>query len=371
MGMKTDSARLEAFLEDMARKASPGDRLPTVRSLMSQFSLSQTAVQKVTERLKAEGRISAETGRGTFFVGGADGIGRSEAPRAAARDAEGGSFLLLRRSTSIRRGRAVLELLHDKLQAAGHSVVEVSYSDSRDGLRVLRNLPGFDGCILQSSFETITIEMLQAIKLKTSAIVVDGAVLAGTEVDAVGVEWGTSVGRALAKLQSSGHERIGLVTTSHFLLATELGKIRFLELCKGEVDRLLEVPAWPHEKYVELAIEKIAAARNADGSLPWTGLIVWGVESGHRFREGLAAHGIEIPRDLSIILLGRTDLPNEHASFFDVIGPSVSQQAESMLEVLLARLNDPGRPYRTTYLATTHLEGHSVRPLTRPEPNEG
>ncbi len=368
MGMKTDLARLEAFLEDMARKASPGDRLPTVRSLMSQFSLSQTAVQKVTERLKAEGRISAETGRGTFFVGGVDRVDRSEGPDTAVRGSEGRSFLLLRRSTSIRRGRAVLELLQDKLQAAGHSVVEVSYTDSRDGLRVLRNLPGFDGCILQSSFETISIEMLQAIKLKTSAIVVDGAVLAGTEVDAVGVEWGTSIGRAIANLQSRGHERIGLVTTSHFLLATELGKIRFLELCDGEAGRLLEIPAWPHEKYLELAIERIAASRNADSSLPWTALIVWGVESGLRFREGLAAHGIEIPRDLSVILLGRTDLSNEHANFFEVIGPSVTQQAQSMLDVLLERLGNPGRPYRTTYLAVTSQEGRSVGTCVPPKP---
>ncbi|MCG8508348.1 MAG: GntR family transcriptional regulator, partial [Rhodospirillales bacterium] len=63
------SKRLNDYLESLARQAEPGDRLPTVRSLMAQFGVSQSVVQRITERLKAEGRISAETGRGTFFVG--------------------------------------------------------------------------------------------------------------------------------------------------------------------------------------------------------------------------------------------------------------------------------------------------------------
>lgn len=354
MNLKDD---LESYLESMARSAAPGDRLPTVRNLMTRFGVSQGVVQKAMAGLKARGLISAEVGRGTYFAGAAEpAIGTNPLTESRAP-----SVLLLRRATSLRRGKRVLERLQARFQADGWRVVEMSYTDPRDALAILRTLPKFDCCVVQSTFETISIEMLVALQRKTRSIVIDGAALSGTEADAVGLEWGTSVGLTLERLERLGHSEIGLVTTSHFLLASELGRRQFLG-SGGEPDRrmIVGIPAWPHQDYERLAVDQIAALRRADGSFPFSALIVWGIESGQLFRKLLADRGLSVPGDLSVVLLGRTDLTSEHADFFDCIGSSTASQAEKLYQTIQRRRNDAEAEYRTFYLDSEIRDGRSI-----------
>lgn len=309
--------RLESYLESLATNARPGDRVPTVRQLMSEFGVSQAVVLRATERLKAQGKISAQVGRGTFFVGEEHARGLAAETHETKGRADQKSVLILRRSTRLQRGRRVLELLQAHLQENNCRVVEVAYTDSRDALDILRNLPHFDACIIQSTFETITIDMLAAVRRKSAAIVVDGAVLAGTEVDAVGFEWGSAVELALGHLRSHGHSRIGLVLSTHFVLAAELGRIWFECRMDGAPDThtVIQVPAWPQEDFAAKAAEEIANTRNSSGELPFSALIVWGVESGNVFLDQLREKGIDVPGTLSVVLLGRTDLESEHGGF--------------------------------------------------------
>ena len=44
--MRSAPDDLEQFLEDLARDARPGDRLPTIRELMRRFGASQMLVQR-------------------------------------------------------------------------------------------------------------------------------------------------------------------------------------------------------------------------------------------------------------------------------------------------------------------------------------
>lgn len=361
------SKRLEEFLESLASEAQTGDRFPTMRSLMARFGVSQSVVQRVTERMKAEGRISAETGRGTFFVGNPRS-NQALPENEAVSEPNQRSIILLRRATSVQRGRIVLELLRDLLQKDRCRVVELSYTDNRDAIEILRNVPRFDACVLQSSFETISIDMLNTARQKTDVIVVDGAVLAGTEVDAVGVEWGSAVQLAIDHLVSQGHRSIGFVMSSHFILATELGRIRF-EACrvneqmKGE-KTVIKVPAWPHENYETLAAECIANLRKSKGDFPFTALIVWGIESGEKFRDCLLRYNIKLPDDLSVVLLGRTDLKNEHADFFACAGIDTTELASMLHETITNRWKETTREYSVKYLPIHLSDGESVgRPL--------
>ena len=98
---------------------------------------------------------------------------------------------------------------------AGHQTLEVAYSDADHAAKVLQTLPRFDACIVQNSFEPMPIEMLAALRRKTDAIIIDGAWLVGTDVDAVGFEWGEPVERAVALLHEHGHRRIGFATTAN------------------------------------------------------------------------------------------------------------------------------------------------------------
>lgn len=360
--MRPAASELAQFLDALARDAGPGDRLPTVRELMRRFGVSQPVVTQAFERLKARGLIESQVGRGTFFTA-ADAAGGAGAPPAGAALR---SVLLLRRSVSIVRGRVVVDGLQRRFAADGHRVLEVSYTDSAHARTVLKGLPPFDACMIQSSFETIGIEMLAEVRQKTSVIAVDGAALFGTEVDAVGLEWGAPLAAAVQALVRRGHRSIACATTSFPLLAVELGRRRFDELratLGGVALQALAVPRLPQQDYEALLVEQLKALRDGAGRLPCTALVAWGIEDGARLRALLEAAGLGVPASLSVVLLGRADLVNEHAGFFDVVGCNAADQIEQLHAAITARWADPSLPYGIRFLPLVTRAGGSVADL--------
>ena len=361
----TDHLRL--YLARAVKRGHEGDRLPTVRSLMRQFGLSQARVQRVFAELRERGTIIAEVGRGTFLSGRglADGDGMS-APDALTETAR--SVLFLRRPLGTRRARMVLEEIARRLATAGHQTLEISYSDARHACRVLRTLPRFDACLVQSSFEPMPIEMLGALRRKAAVIIVDGAWLTGADLDSVGFEWGASVERAVATLRSAGHARIALATTVKPFLANILGLHRY-EAMRQSPDGATLIPpilldASPDAKFAEAIVSALVAL-----DPPPTALIAWGVEDGASFRTSLQAAGFQLPGSLSVVLLGRSDIPEEGAGFFNVVGYRADEQCEALYAALLRRWNDPDAPYTLRLMPMHSLDGHSVAmPAESPSP---
>ncbi|MGV4797110.1 GntR family transcriptional regulator [Rhizobium sp. F40D2] len=68
----SDISRIQSYLRSVAMTASSGERVPTVRQLMRDFSLTQPNVERALSALKDEGLIAAHVGRGTFFTGGTE-----------------------------------------------------------------------------------------------------------------------------------------------------------------------------------------------------------------------------------------------------------------------------------------------------------
>ncbi len=139
-------------------------------------------------------------------------------------------MLILRRLVGTRRSQVVLDILQRRLIEAGHRTLEVAYSDADHAGTVLQALPRFDACVVQNSFEPMPIEMLAALRRRTDAVLIDGAWLIGTDVDAVGFEWGEPVERAVTLLREQGHRRICFATTLNPFLANELGRQRYAHL---------------------------------------------------------------------------------------------------------------------------------------------
>ena len=367
--MSHPSSDLEQFLEQLAQEARSGERLPTIRELMRRFGVSQALVQRAFDSLKARGLIGSEVGRGTFFRGDGPASSSSSAstarPGRAARQAATRSVLLLRRSISIARGRVLVEGLQRRFAGDGHRVLELSYTDPGHALSVLKGLPRFDACVVQSTYRTITIDLLAALKDKSEVLAVDGAALVGADVDAVGMEWGEPLSGAVALLEQQGHRSIAYATTSHPLLATQLGRRRFDSL-QGTLAHCqlhgIMLPQLPDEDYEAALVEAIRVGLDADGRPPFTALAVWGIENGARFREALARIGVAVPSALSVVLLGRTDLPNEHADFFDTIGCSVADQVEYLYQAIRTRWADPAAPYGVRMIPVTRRAGQSVTP---------
>ncbi|OGA86671.1 MAG: GntR family transcriptional regulator [Burkholderiales bacterium GWA2_64_37] len=276
------------------------------------------------------------------------------------------SVLLLRRSISIARGRVLIESLQHRLAADGHRVLELSYNDPDHALTVLKGLPRFDACVVQSTFKAIPIALLAALRDKCDVLAVDGAALVGADVEAVGTEWGEPLAAAIALLMEQGHRRIAYACTSHPFLATQLGRRRFKYLQATLSDVVLQeitLDMLPHEDYTARLVEQIQVrAKGADSAnaLPFTALVAWGIEDGALFQRLLAHSGISVPAQLSVVLLGRTDLASEHADFFEVIGCSVADQVDALHRAITARWADAGTPYGVHLTPVTHRAGTSV-----------
>lgn len=365
---------LDLFLDQLAHEARPGDRLPTIRELMKRFGASQMLVQRAFQGLKEKGLIDSQVGRGTYFRGAgarpqapAGTADHAERLRATATSASASaavkSVLLLRRSISIARGRVLVEGLQRRLASEGHRVLELSYTDPDHALTVLKGLPRFDACVVQSTFKAIPIALLAALRDKCDVLAVDGAALVGADVEAVGTEWGEPLAAAVAQLVQQGHRGIAYASTSHPFLATQLGQRRF-EYLQGTLPgvelQAITLGMLPHEDYTTRLVLQLQASVGSDGALPFTALVAWGIEDGALFQRLLAQGGIAVPAQLSVVLLGRTDLANEHADFFDVVGCSVADQVEALHSAITARWADTDTPYGVHLTPVVRRVGASV-----------
>jgi DNA-binding transcriptional regulator YhcF (GntR family) len=364
MKMRNTTTDLEQFLEQLSRDAHPGDRLPPIRDLMRRFGASQMLVQRAFQNLKARGLIASQVGRGTYFrSAGEPDIALASARASAGARSSVRSVLLLRRSISIARGRVLAEGLQRRFTADGHRVLQVSYTDPDHALAVLKGLPRFDACVVQSTFKTITIEVLAALREKCDVLAVDGTALVGTDVEAVGMEWGEPLATAIAHLQQRGHDRIAYATTSHPFLANELARRRFEHLKNTPTGATLQsmlVPHLPDENYEAGLVAMIKASLDDSGRPPFTALVAWGIEDGAKFRALLSDIGLAIPAALSLVLLGRTDLANEHADFFDTVGCRVADQIEYLHRAITARWADPSIPYGVHLIPVATRAGQSI-----------
>lgn len=349
--------------------AGRGERVPTVRQLMRDFSLSQQSVERVLKALKEEGLVAAHVGRGTFFTGG-DGLQTPEVQASDERAQK--SVILLRRSANNLRGRVVLEELQHRLSDAGHVTLEVGYSDPEHAREVLQTLPRFDACIVQNSFDTMPIDMIAAIRRKTDTVIVDGAWLVGTDIDAVGFEWGQSVEVAVERLVASGHDRIHYVTTASFFLANEMGQHRWRILrSRPELSSVLQpeirVGRLPPKDYEEMAVAAFRAALEVAPAASRPALLIWGIDDGSKFRRLLETEGLTIPSDLSVVLLGRTDLDPEAGGFFHVIGYSAADQVNGVYERLIERWRKPNEQFGLRLLPMTERRGPSLHERRPPK----
>lgn len=378
--MRSPSADIDQYLDTLARQARPGDRLPPIRELMKRFGASQVAVQRAFGQLKSRGLIKSEVGRGTFFIGAdtlpAPGRERPAATSSTAADSAGGpSVLLLRRSISVARGRLLIEGLQKALVADGARVLELSYTDPDHARAVLKSLPRFDACVVQSTYRTIPIELLAELRDKCDVLAVDGLALAGSDVESVGIEWGEPLDVAVRRLQGEGHRRIAFATTAHPFLSTQLALRRFRCLALTAEDMLdcteIMLPLLPDEGFADALVDHLQELLRSGGGLPFSALVAWGIEDGAAFRAALARIGLELPHALSVVLLGRPDIASEHVDFFEIVGSHVADQIEALHRVIRTRMRAPGAPYGATLTPVRSRAGQSLAAVPAAKPRRG
>ena len=304
MVQNTSSDTLYAWLVGQIDRLQHGDRLPTVREIMHRRGVGQGSVQAAFQRLKDQGLISAQVGRGSYVVKPGSEQGSGSGGRS-----EGGlkSLRLLSNASMNERAVLVQHIIVEDVRSHGGRVVQLSYHDSAHLMDILSSIPNFDAAILQSHFERMPLRLLALLKQKTRALVVDGHSVAGVDVDHVGIDWEEAMIAAMDHLTGLGHRHdpIGVAGSMAMPLVharryfQRLSDSRGMPLELSDITLLgLRHPSMPVASRLTAALDEIRRHRP-------TALLFIGLTDALGIRDTLAAGpGISVPDNMSVVLLG-------------------------------------------------------------------
>ncbi|HUG62000.1 MAG TPA: GntR family transcriptional regulator, partial [Methylomirabilota bacterium] len=359
--MKTASSEVVLrSLFELVDTLEDGARLPTVRDLMKRFRVSQSAVQSAFDRLRRDGLVTSQVGRGSYVT-------KSRHPDSGDRAVNGsvrvggavnpGSLLILSNSSMNERCMLVQNHMTNDMVATGGTVVQMSYHDTDHLLNLLRTAPNFDGIILQSHYELIPVRLLHLLQQKTRALVVDGHSLSGVDIDRVGTDWEEALALGLDHLTALGHRRIGLVS-----LDTPAQPVMSVRRAFARIDNwrgapveavgpiLLNGVQHPTQSVDTALAEALADCRSGERTLPFTALIYIGISDGEGIRQSLDRLSIRCPEDLSVYGLGHPTVSTEHFGRFTMAGSGHEEAASGLMDAIRMRLRTPSADASTRFL---------------------
>lgn len=332
----------------------PGDRLPTIRQIMRQFSVGQRRVEAALAPFIAAGRIEARRGAGIVVA-----APRHDIPEEAYE----ADVLVLYRLSDSRLARNLMQEIEMRLRGHGVTMLHVGYASEAKARSVLERLKRFRVCLLQLHFEMLSLDFVAALNAHADHLVIDGVSVTGLEVDGLGTNWREALSRAFFELHRRGHRRIAFLTSSHsarqIAMAREEYNLLNRMLSPDGQPLLLLVDTLPGEYRIDDIGKTLASAIGPDGPA-FTALIAWGVVEGYLLERSLAESGLVPGRNCSVILLGSTDFPSEHRNLFDVIGNSNEDKLALFEQVIMDRLTAGPSPVRTHYLPISLVRHGSV-----------
>lgn len=348
---------IRQWLDQTLAESEPGLRLPTMRELMRRFHTAQRTIELALEPYLASGQLQSRRGRGIVVM---------DPNEASAAEVWEGDLLVLYRISDSPLAHGLLQEMERRLSRRGHSVLQIAYSSEQQALTVLAKMGRFRTCLLQVHFELLSVEFLSALSQHVGNIVIDGVSVTGIDADSIGTNWREALSIAFRRLVRHGHQRIGFLTSAHDARQIAMARREFGLLSADLPDPaqgwLLEIERLPGNYEPADLRDALAAVVDAQGHLPFTALIVWGVVEGYVLENALRQ---VLERDavkrLSIILLGSTDVPSEHMNRYDVVGSSQQEKLDTFEAVLNDRMSGGQRRAGTVYLnINTHVQG-SVR----------
>jgi len=183
----------------------------------------------------------------------------------------------------------------------------------------------------------------------------------GSRCDAVLSDHGAGLAEALGHLTGLGHRRIALIAGTP---AQRGSRVR-IETFNAELDRL-RIPLDPSlcmsgGMTVEDGYRAVGELLALDE--PPTAIIAGNNQLFAGFFGAIRDIGLRIPEDLSVVACEETELTAFHAPPLDVIRRDMDALGRTAAELLLARLETPGRRRRQEVLPTTfEARGSSAAP---------
>jgi DNA-binding LacI/PurR family transcriptional regulator len=344
-GQGTERVDVLGKMRGLAESLPSGARMPTVRELMARLGVSQHSIQRAIRTLSADGLVTAHVGRGTFV-----GASAPQEKRETTRQ-----VLTLHHHSHLQRGDIIAQIIHQRLTAAGHRSLILTYSDVEQAMDVLRDGPRYDGCILQPRRSVVPIKLLGLLREISQAVLIENRAVDQFDVDAISNHPVILSRLALEHLISLGHHRIGWVVEDrgdYFFerIATLFEAFRTWRGLTAEEAPLLFAPAQADGQagFADLEGALAQVLRGPRTAHP-TALFLSTSESGARILSACRALGVSLPRDLSLIRIGTPDIESEHLGELAVVGRPSRQAAETVLDRLYWRWANPDAPYTTVY----------------------
>lgn len=335
---------------------SPGERLPTVRELMASFGVSQFTVQRALGRLKEEGLIDSQVGRGTFVAGQ-----KPQPSRART------VLVLSYEQQSDRADELTRQMHHAFLKRDWRSVV-LTYADFEQAAEIAEGLPRFDACVVQPRGTTVPLSLLAMLKARGQMVIIEGFGVTGIDVDTVSIDWPGAVSLALRHLYDLGHRRIGFVAQSLSLRAfvDTVAEFRRLHAWAGlptDVDPVIPLASESEDVAFGILEQHLVQSR-AGGGAGFTAYIIYPrAFHGDHLMRSFAQAGLHVPRDVGVVALGYSDLVHEHVGRLDTVGQSAVNLIDAIIAAIEARWEKPDAPFGIRRLATEIvLRGSSAPP---------
>ena len=207
---------------------------------------------------------------------------------------------------------------------------------------MLERIGRFRACLIQVNFEILSVAFLAALHGRADHIIIDGVSATVIDVDAIGTNWREALTIAFLALREQGHEKIGFLTAAHHARQIAMARREFSVLSGSLPDpiqsRLIELNALPGSYQVSDIVAALRKHCDANGKLPFSAIVAWGVVEGFILERALGELELESGTDISVIILGSIDFQSEHLGRFDVVGNSHHEKLYVFERVITERL---------------------------------
>lgn len=345
------------WIADEIERRGPGGKLPPVRTMMKQFSTAQRVIQSALAPFIAEGRLTARSGAGITIASEPD-------PEQDEYEAD---VLVLYRLSDSRLANNLLLEIEKRMRGHGVSILVLGFADNSHAESVLQRLGRFRTCLVQVHFALIPLPLLAKLHQHANSVIVDGISATGVGLDGIGTNWREALSSAWFYLQDLGHQKIAYLTSAHAARQIAMARREYQLLSRadhGGQSWLYEIDALPGSYKSDQIRTCLAGARDASGAFPFTALIVWGIVEGYGLEMVLRELGVEIGRDLSVVMLGSVDFASEHMNLFDVVGCSNAEKLDWFEKIMLLRVAGEDVEPQTHYLPIRLQRFGSVYDLT-------
>jgi DNA-binding LacI/PurR family transcriptional regulator len=276
------------------------------------------------------------------------------------------NVLVLSRLGPRERGEELAQAFHRIFTQAGHRSAILSYVDLQHALEIIGGVRRFDACVVQPRLSPLPLQLLASLRQRSQCVVIEGYSIVGVDVDQVAANWPRAVEIAMRHVLDLGHRRIGFVTQASPVRAfAETARWfrayhRWAGLSADMDPVILVGPGGEGELFNEL-YGKLHAG---EGRLPFSALIVHpGIFHGENLLAGLGQRGVAVPDQLSLVLLGVTNMGYEHVDRLAMAGCSTEQIAAAVAATIERRWASPAEPYKDDYLEPELIVRSSTRAI--------